>query len=213
MMKTGSARWLTLFAIILAIILTPFFIFGPGLEERIHSFLKTAGNHHIVTSITIFSLLASDILLPIPSSMVSTASGFLLGFPAGFAASWLGMTTACLAGYWIGLKSRQQISRSLLKKEDIMKLEQMNRKFGDWFIAAARAIPVLAEASVLFAGIGAMSFPRFIAITILSNAVISAVYAFTGAFSASINSFLLAFGASILVSAAGMALYGCIKKK
>jgi membrane protein DedA with SNARE-associated domain len=213
MTKSRSVRWLILGSIIMAIILVPFCLFGPGLDKWIHSFLQTAGNHYLLTALTIFGLLASDILLPIPSSVVNTAAGFILGFPAGFTASWLGMMAACLAGYWLGFKSRKQISSRLLEKEDIRRLEDMHMKFGDWFIAAARAIPVLAEASVLFAGIGAMPFSRFLAISIFSNAVISGVYAFTGAFSASLNSFLLAFTASILIPAAGIALSGGRRNK
>lgn len=176
-------------------------------------FIKTALSHSFTTAFIIFILLASDILLPIPSSVVSTGAGFILGFPGGFAASWLGMTTACIIGYGLGSKSRQSLSNHLLGDEEIKKLENLNRRFGDWFIITTRAVPVLAEAAVIFAGIGSMPFPRFIIMTMLSNAAISAVYTAVGECSASSNSFLLAFTASILIPLTGMLLLRNKKKR
>jgi membrane protein DedA with SNARE-associated domain len=63
----------------------------------------------------------------------------------------------------------------------------------------ARPIPVLAEASVLFAGMSRMPLNRFIMLSTLSNRSISMVYAAIGAMSATVNSFLLAMAGSILV--------------
>jgi len=206
MIKSRTLRWILLAGLILAIILVPFFILGARMDQWISAFIKTTARHSLATASVLCTLLASDILLPIPSSIVSTSAGFLLGFPGGFMTSWAGMTIACLAGYWLGAKSRNKLSSRLMGTDEMRKLEQLNLKLGDWFIVTARAIPVLAEASVLFAGIGAMPLPRFLMLSTLSNAAVSAVYAGTGAYSASANSFLLAFAASILFPLIGMIL-------
>ncbi len=66
-------------------------------------------------------------------------------------------------------------------------------------MVAAQPIPVLAEASVLFAGMSRMPLNRFIMLSTLSNLAISAVYAGIGAMSATVNSFLPAMAGSILV--------------
>ena len=66
----------------------------------------------------------------------------------------------------------------------------MRHRFGEWVIVVSRPIPVLAEASVLFAGLSGMPASRFLLLSTLSNLGISAVYAAVGAFSASTNSFL-----------------------
>jgi len=204
MIKSRTLRWILLSGLLLAVILVPFFIFGARIDQWTAAFMKTATRHGPATAAVLCLLLASDILLPVPSSLVSIGSGFLLGFPLGFAVSFTGMTIACVTGYWLGLRSKNSISSHLMGAEETRKLEQLNLKFGDWFIVTARAIPVLAEASVLFAGIGTMPFKRFFILSTLSNAAISAVYAGTGAWSASINSFLLAFAASILIPSVGM---------
>ncbi len=62
-------------------------------------------------------------------------------------------------------------------------------------------VPVLAEASVLFAGMSKMNFRRFLIISTLSNLGISIVYAAVGAYSVSENSFLLAFAGAIIIPA------------
>lgn len=207
MIKSKSLRWVLLGMIILAVILTPFLVFGHDIEEWTKTFIQAAARHSFISAVIIFAMLASDIILPIPSSLVSTGAGFILGLPYGFFVSWLGMTTACLVGYRIGTVSRKQLSAKLLGDDEIKRLESLNKRLGDWLIVMARAIPVLAEASVLFAGIGAMPFHRFIIMSSISNAAISLVYAATGVFSASLNSFLPAFCAAILVPAMGMALF------
>ncbi|OGV62418.1 MAG: hypothetical protein A2283_18000 [Lentisphaerae bacterium RIFOXYA12_FULL_48_11] len=213
MIQSKTIRWSLLSVIILAVILTPFFIFGPEIEAWTNTFIQAAARHSFVSAAVIFTLLSSDILLPVPSSLVSTGAGLILGLPLGFIASWLGMTTACLIGYWLGASSRKQLSRKLLGADEIKRLENMNQRFGDWLIVTARAVPVLAEASVLFAGIGAMPFHRFILMSIMSNAAISLVYTATGVFSASRNSFLLAFCGAILIPAIGMMLFQNKKKE
>lgn len=204
MLKSKIFRRFLLLIIILAVILIPFFLFGARIESGFNAFLQSASGHSFATMGVIVALLACDIFLPVPSSIVSTSAGFLLGFFQGFAASWVGMSAGCLIGYGAGRLSRRGIVRHLLGVEEARRLENLNRRFGDWLIVFLRPVPVLAEASVLFAGIGAMPFLRFILFSALSNAGISAVYAAVGAYSSSLNSFLLAFLASVLVPGLAM---------
>ena len=67
------------------------------------------------------------------------------------------------------------------------------RRYGDWTILICRPVPVLAEASVIFAGLVGAPFARFFALTALSNLGIALGYAAFGAFSMRMDSFLLAF--------------------
>ena len=86
-------------------------------------------------------------------------------------------------------------------------LEKLQNKYGDWIIILSRAVPVLAEASILTAGIGRMRFKRFILLVLLSNLGISIAYSFIGAYSGYINSFLLAFAGAIILPGAAMAIF------
>ncbi len=44
------------------------------------AFLQAASGHPITAAVVISALLASDFVMPIPSSVLSTGAGFLLGF-------------------------------------------------------------------------------------------------------------------------------------
>ena len=144
-------------------------------------------------------LLATDILLPIPSSVVSTAAGLFLGFMGGMMTSLAGMTVSCIAGFWLGLALGRPVVKRFVGAGELQRLEDMSRRFGDWVIVVARPVPVLAEASVLFVGMSRMPATRFMLLSTLSNLGISAVYAAIGAFSATLNSFLFAVAGSIFV--------------
>ncbi len=144
-------------------------------------------------------LLLADIVLPIPSSIVSTSAGYLLGFPLGAAAGWMGMTSACVGGYALGRFAGKGLLGRLLSAEDMAMAARDFERRGDWMLAVSRPVPMLAEASVIMAGAMARPFARFFAVTALANLGISLVYAAAGAFSAGLDSFLLAFLAAMVL--------------
>ncbi|MFP2910635.1 hypothetical protein ACLESD_37460 [Pyxidicoccus sp. 3LFB2] len=75
---------------------------------------------------------------------------------------------------------------------------------GPWFLLVCRAVPVLAETSVVFAGTSRMPPRRFFTVCALSNLGVSATYAALGATAAQLESFLLLFAGMVLVP--GLAL-------
>ncbi len=200
-----SMHWTILTGLVLAVILVPWFIWGSQIDAWIDLQLKSPEAETSLLAAILSLLLASDILLPVPSSIVSTALGFLLNFPGGLLASWLAMTVSSTVGYWLALAGRP-LARKLLGETELKHLDSMERRVGDWIIVVCRPVPVLAEASVLFAGMGRMPAGRFMMLSVLSNFGVSAVYAAVGAFSASVNSFLLAFAGSIIFPALAMLL-------
>jgi len=197
--ENRKRRWLLLGLIILAFILVPFLLFADAIEMWTQHFLESAGERSALVAAVLGTLLAIDILLPVPSSVVSTAAGLFLGFTGGMMTSLVGMTFSCSAGFWLGARFGRPIASRLVGTGELQRLEEISRRVGDWLIVVARPVPVLAEASILFAGMSRMPTHRFMLLTTLSNLGISAVYAGIGALSATLNSFLLAVAASILV--------------
>ena len=116
------------------------------------------------------------------------------------------MTGGCLAGYWLGAGYGRSLAARLVRPEDLRRLEALRRRFGDWAIVVARPIPVLAEASVLGAGLSRLPFRRFALLTTLANLGIAAVYAAVGTFAAGTGSFLLVFAGALLLPATVMFL-------
>jgi membrane protein DedA with SNARE-associated domain len=80
-------------------------------------------------------------------------------------------------------------------------------RWGDWAIIVCRSAPVLAEASVVFAGVAGMPLGRFLPLCGLSNLAIAFVYAFVGKFALEANSFLLAFFGAIALPGLAMLLF------
>ena len=190
-------RWLLLTFSIINLLLIPFVLFGDSLENWTRHFFQSSPTK-LIASIVIGILLSIDIVAPVPSSIVSTASGYFLGFMEGTIISLAGMTVSCLIGYWVGAKFGRAAAERLVDQKEISRLESLQKRYGDWVIVISRSLPLLAETSVLFAGIGRMKISRFIFMVTLSNLSISMVYAAVGAYSAHINSFLFAFAGAIL---------------
>jgi uncharacterized membrane protein YdjX (TVP38/TMEM64 family) len=116
------------------------------------------------------------------------------------------MTAGCVIGFWLGKKYGRSAACKIVGESELERLESLSRRVGNWVVVISRPVPVLAEASVLFAGISGMPIGQFLLLTILSNLGISAVYAAVGALSANANSFLLAFAGSILIPLVAMIL-------
>ena len=211
MLQQRTLRWVALTIGIFALILVPFFLVGPQIEQWTADFLSSASQYSIMVAIVLILVLASDILLPIPSSLVSTAAGFFLGVLGGTLASLLGMTISCLLGYWLATHLGRPVAIRIVKEEELARLEGLYQRIGDAVMVVCRPIPVLAEASVWFAGLGRMRVGRYVLLVTLANLGVSAVYATVGALSATVSSFLLAFAGAILLPLIGMIVIRKVK--
>jgi membrane protein DedA with SNARE-associated domain len=114
------------------------------------------------------------------------------------------MTAACWIGYRLGQSAGRGAARRLVSERDLAWLERASERWGSGVIVLFRAVPVLAEASAIFAGMSRMPLGKFMLISTLSNAGISAVYATVGAYSANVDSFLLAFTGAVLLPGLAM---------
>ncbi len=200
-----TAGWALFALVLLALILLPFF----GFEGQMNAWSETLLRGHRpwwIAGPAVSLLLASDLFLPVPSSLVGAASGVLLGFAGGTLAAWIGMMAGCLAGYWVGANAGRAAVTRLLGPRELDRVSAAAARFGAWMIVLFRPVPVLAEASVVFAGAVRMPFRRFAALSALSNLGVSAAYAAVGAWSATTASFLLAFAGAVLFPGAAMLL-------
>jgi uncharacterized membrane protein YdjX (TVP38/TMEM64 family) len=197
--------WLLLAALALALILTPFFLFEEDMN-RWAGQLTRPGLPAGAIAAAVVVLLASDVLLPVPSSIVSTAAGAALGWLPGLAASAAGMTAGSLLGYALGRRFGLPLVRRIVRERDLEHVAARFRRGAGWALAALRPVPVLAEASALFAGVSRVSLPAYVAVTTLANLGISAVYCAVGARAFERGSFLLAFAASVALPGAAMGI-------
>ena len=192
--------WVGFCGLLLAAILVPFFLFGEGLEAAAHRFLEARPPDWEV-ALVLGGVLAGDLVLPVPSSLVNTAAGALLGFWRGTAACWLGMMVASGLGYQLGARAGEAALRRMVGPSEVARLAFFAEREGPWFLLAFRAVPVLAEASVVFAGASRMSRRSFLTASALANLGVSATYAAVGASAARAGSFLLFFAGMVLLPA------------
>ncbi|GHG91835.1 VTT domain-containing protein [Comamonas sp. JC664] len=195
--------WTAFCALLLAGILVPFALFGASLESAAQHVLAARPPPWQV-ALLLGGLLAGDVVLPVPSSLVGTAAGALLGFWAGAATSWLGMMAGCVTGYVLGARAGTAALRRLAGDAELTRLTRAAERMGPWFLLVFRAVPVLAETSVLFAGTSRMAPRTFVLTSALANLGVSVTYAALGASAAERESFLLLFAGMVLLP--GLAL-------
>lgn len=185
---------------VLAAILIPFFLWEPSLSAWTQQRMQMPRSRPTI-SFAVAGLLAADLFLPVPSSVVATAAGALLGFPLGVASSFAGMSAGCLLGYLAGAGAG---GIRFLNQHEMSRLESASKRYGHWLLILFRAVPVLAEASVVYAGLSRIPLPRFLLLTSLSNIAICSVYSATGAWAAKTEMFFAAFAGSIVLPALAM---------
>jgi uncharacterized membrane protein YdjX (TVP38/TMEM64 family) len=195
-------RWLVIGLVLLAFILVPFVLFESQFNQ-LSEYIARGGAPRWGVVLGIVALLASDVVLPIPSSIVSATAGALLGFGSGTFVVWLGMSASCVIGYVIGARS-STLARRFVGEASLARASSLANRFGDFTIVICRPIPVLAEASVIAAGLFQTSFARVMLLSVAANLGVAAGYAAIGAYSMTTDSFLVAFLGALVVPGIAM---------
>ena len=152
--------------ITLLIPVIPFAVVGELPGEQ---WLSARDEHALLFGATGTALLAGDVLLPIPSSIVGSLLGARLGFIPGFLCAWLGLMLGHLVGYAVGRLLLSRLSPELPQTPTLLIL----------FIS--RPVPVFAEAVSFAAGAGRMALAPFLAASAAGNGLYALALAGNGA--------------------------------
>jgi uncharacterized membrane protein YdjX (TVP38/TMEM64 family)/UDP-2,3-diacylglucosamine pyrophosphatase LpxH len=202
--KSSRWKWTLITLAILAGIIVPFLLFGEQIDNWTKQLIESPAGRTPAAALILGGLLGSDILLPVPSSIVSTACGVLFGFQLGTLISLAGMVISCLIGYGLAARFGEPFVEKMVGKKSMRRFIDIQKRCGNMVVIITRPVPVLAEIGVLFAGLGRIPFKRFFLLSTLSNLGISMVYAAIGAFSTSTNDFFLAVAGSMLLPGIAM---------
>ena len=164
---------------LLIVLLIPFLLFGTQIEQWAKAWQQEPP-HPALTFTLIVGLLSTDVLLPIPSSAVSTLAGGELGWLAGTLASWIGMTLGAALGFALARRWGSRFARRFSSEEDLSRMQSATNRYGGAAIVLARGVPLLAEASVLLFGAHGMAWRQFLTPIMLSNLGIALAYSFFG---------------------------------
>ncbi len=196
-------NWGILVLAAFAVIVGLHFVLDAPLQAFVASILSEGVNKIAVFFVSL-ALLTSDILLPIPSSVIAVGSALSLGFWLGFVCVWLGLCAACCFGYFLGSVSRGKIIKQFFSEKEWRIARDYANRWGLLALVFFRAVPVMAEVSVVAAGWLKISFKRFLLVCAMANAGIALVYTLIAVWAVQEASFVLAFFASVALPASLM---------
>ena len=178
----GIFFFLCLFIILL------FVLFGNA-EQWIETRLQTTSSK-AAFSLLSFAVLSSDIILPVPSSLVMILNGKVLGIVLGSLVSLAATQLSSMIGFYLGRKSSPLADR-LFSTRDKQISNHLFDRFGNLAIVVSKSIPVISEAVSIMSGTTSLTYRQFFVYSVVGNAIISVVYAVSGVIAGTANSSLL----------------------
>ncbi|WP_420137942.1 TVP38/TMEM64 family protein [Sphingomonas sp.] len=165
---------LTFAALLLLLILGPFFLFGQDIEQWAQAWLR----HGRWIAPFVIVLLALDPLLPIPSSLISIGGAAHLGLQGGFACIWIGLLLGSAISYGLGAALARNATA---RPAPLDRLPRRSSWRDVWTLALSRPVPVVAEMSSIMLARSGMPVGVYMAVSTAANAVLAACYAAAGA--------------------------------
>jgi uncharacterized membrane protein YdjX (TVP38/TMEM64 family) len=153
-----------LLAVLIPII--PFAVIGELPGDR---WLSAMDDNAFLFGMTGMGILASDVLLPIPSSIIGTMLGARVGFLFGWIWCWSGLVLGSAIGYLTGRLLLSRFTPDLPRTPTL------------WLLFISRPVPVLAEAVTFTAGAEKVPFAPFLLVSIAGNGIYSLALAGNGA--------------------------------
>ena len=179
--------------IILTSIILPLSLLESSIADLTNEFIEWSGNNKFLNSILVIFALAADVFLPIPIGVTNTFAGAILGFYLSIPVIWIGLTLGSVIGFAIGKYAAKPIAKKILSQEDLASSEELAKKFGISILLITRPAPALAEISTVAAGLADMKWITFLTVMIVSNLLVSIVYAFIGTAALTSQSASIAF--------------------
>src|SRR6185369_9601682 len=138
-------------------------------------------------AIAVVTLLAADLFLPIPSSVIMVLSGAVFGVLWGGLLSLVGS----IGGEWLGFELVRRYGRRASAKmvgdDELARLSRVFTRHGAAAVVVTRALPVAMETMSVVAGLSAMRRSTFLIASLIGTAPIVVVYAYAGAVSRETN--------------------------
>jgi uncharacterized membrane protein YdjX (TVP38/TMEM64 family) len=166
---------LTLAAV--AVPAVPWAIWGTRLDRAVADWLDPLPSPPVLAAVEI-GVLAADILLPVPSSLVATLGGAALGIVPGTACAWLGLTLGTAAGWALGRIAGGAVAA--LDPADRVRLDRERRRLGPFLVVLSRPLPLVAEAVALLAGGARMPAREFLPAAAAGNLAVATAWSIAG---------------------------------
>ena len=171
------------------LVIVAFLLFG-NIEKWVEINLNSKQSQ-LTYSLLSFSVLTSDIVLPIPSSLVMILNGKVLGVFWGTLISLISGVLSSSFGFYFGRKTNPFLDK-LFTNKDKDTSNKLFQKFGNTAIIISKALPIISEAISFVSGTTSMRFNTFLCYSIVGHVIVSLIYACVGSFATTLNSNLIA---------------------
>lgn len=182
------------FVVICLLILLSYLLWGDteqGMEQQL-SALAAQREHYVFFS---FVLLASDILLPVPNSIIMYTNGFLLGIVPGACLSVVSLMAGAAVGYGLG---RFTAMGKRIEKDG--QAPSFWARYGDLAIIVTRGIPVVSESVCMLGGYVGIPLRRYLLLNLLGYIPVALLFAVFGSWGLNEGVFLISVAASLLMA-------------
>ena len=155
-------------------------VLGIPLEANARAWIENPGTSGAVA---VVALLALDVFLPVPSSVIMVLSGALFGVVPGAMLALVGS----ISGEWLGFelvrRYGQPMATALIGENEVPKFDRFFERHGVMAIIVTRPLPIVMETMSVVAGLSQMRRRAFLAASLAGTAPIVFVYAYAGAVS------------------------------
>ena len=162
------------------------------------SWLSSGG---VLAGVAGVGLLVSDVVLPVPSSLVMVVHGALFGVAIGTALSLLGGVGSALAGYGLGRVGGRPLLRSVCSEAERVRADLLVRRWGLLAVTATRPVPLLAETVAVVAGASRLGLVRTTVAAVAGSLPAALLYAVAGSRDVGAPSGLAVFAIVIAIAA------------
>jgi len=201
-------RWILAWVLFIAALSTLFLVVG---DVDVGRYLQ--GKSRLGAAATSVGLLASDIFLPIPSSIVMTFNGSLFSFLPGAGVSVVGLLSGALVGYGFARRYGKGVVRLVVGRREVTSVTDFFERYGLLAVILSRPVPLLAETITCMAGTADMPLGRFLAAQLLGGLPLALGYAWAGDFASRRRNVFLALSIAVMVPSALWTLWALTRRK
>jgi 3-dehydroquinate synthase len=153
-------------------------VLAIDLESAVSAWLATAGPG---SAMVIVGLLAADIVLPVPSSLIMVLSGAAFGVVGGA----LLALTGSILGEWLGFELVRRFGRGFAARfvgdDEFRRFSAILQRHGALAVVFTRPLPIVMETMSVIAGLSSMTRATFLVASLIGTGPIVIVYAYAGA--------------------------------
>ncbi len=175
-------RQFLIFLFFALLVILPFLLWGDALMERFAlqgsiNWLSDYGKWAWIAGIF---LLISDILLPVPGTLIMSALGYIYGPWLGSLIAIVGSVLSGALGYWLCRSLGKRAAHRILGASGYDKGRETFNRVGGWLVVLSRWLPIFPEVVACMAGLNHMDVKKFHLALLVSALPMGIVYAIIG---------------------------------